>query len=88
MWASLIAQLVKNPPAMWEINMYYLVVPLLFFNNFINLHLFLAVLSLHCCAGFPVVAASRGYSLVALHGLLSAVVSLAVEHRLYHVCRL
>ena len=68
--------------------MYYLVVPLLFFNNFINLHLFLAVLSLHCCAGFSVVAASRGYSLVALHGLLSAVVSLAVEHRLYHVCRL
>ena len=62
--------------------MYYLVVPLLFFHNFVDLYLFLAVLGLHCCSGFPVVAASRGYSLAAVHGLLIAVVSLAMEHRL------
>ena len=68
--------------------MYYLVVPLLFFNNFINLYLCVAVLSLHCCAGLPVGAASRGSSLIVVHGLLIAVVSLVMEHRLYHACRL
>ena len=38
-----------------------------FFNNFI--YLVLAVLGLRCGAGFSVAAASRGYSLVAGHGL-------------------
>jgi len=31
---------------------------------------------------FPLVAASRGYSLVAVHGLLTVVASLLVEHGL------
>ena len=50
------------------------------FNNFI--HLFLDVLHLYCCKGFSLVAASRGCSLVAVHGLLIAVASLVAEHRL------
>ena len=41
-----------------------------------------AVLGLHGCARISVVAASRGYSLVAMCGLLIAVASLAAEHRL------
>ena len=45
-------------------------------------HLFLAVLGLHCCMGFSLVAASSSYSLVAVHGLLIAVASLVVKHRL------
>ena len=44
-----------------------------FRNFFLNNNLFLAVLGLHCCMGF---------SLVAVHGLLTVVASLAVEHRL------
>ena len=36
---------------------------------------------LHCCADFPLVEAGRGYSLVAVHGLLVSVAFL-VEHRL------
>ena len=50
------------------------------FNNCI--HLFLDVLDLHCCKRFSLVAVSRGYSLVAVHGLLIAVASLVAEHRL------
>ena len=50
---------------------------LIFFN------LFLAMLSLHCCVGFSLVVANRGYSLVAVHRLLIAVASLILEvHRL------
>ena len=45
--------------------------------------LFLAVLGLRCCTGFSLVVVSRGYSLIATHGLLIAVVSLAAEHQLY-----
>ena len=41
-----------------------------------------AVMGLHGCARISVVAASRGYSLVAMCGLLIAVASLAAEHRL------
>ena len=37
---------------------------------------------MHCCAGFCLAAASRGYSLVAVCGLLVAGASLAVEHGL------
>ena len=51
-----------------------------FLYNFI--YLFLAVLGLHCCSGFSLVVASRAYSLVAVHGLLTAVASLVAEHRL------
>ena len=40
---------------------------------------FLTVLGLHCCVGFSLVVASRGYSLAAVHGLVIAVDSL-VEH--------
>ena len=46
-------------------------------------YLFLAVLGLHYCAGFPVVAASGGYSLAAGHGLLLGMVSLIVAHGLW-----
>ena len=52
---------------------------------FIFIYLLLAVLGLCCCAGFSPVAASRGYSLVAVHGLLVAVASLAVKLGLWSV---
>ena len=41
--------------------------------------LFLPMLGLHSCAGFPLVWESRGYSLVAVCGLLIAVASLVVD---------
>ena len=37
---------------------------LLKFYVFISVYLLLAVLGLHCCAGFSLVAARRGYCLV------------------------
>jgi len=40
------------------------------------------VLSLHCCAGFSIVSASGGYSLVAVLGFLIVVASLVAEHEL------
>ena len=40
------------------------------------------MLGLHCCASFSLVAASQGYSLVAVHSLFISVASLAVDHRL------
>ena len=46
------------------------------------MYLFIIVLGLHCCTGFPLVMASRGYSLVVVHWLLIAVVSLVAEHEL------
>ena len=49
---------------------------------FYYLFLFWAVLGLHCCMGFPLDVASRGYSLVMVCWLLIAVASLVVEHRL------
>ena len=42
----------------------------------------MAVLSAHCCMGFSLVAASGGYSLVAVHRLLTAVASLVAKHGL------
>ena len=42
-------------------------------------YLFLAMLGLHCCTNFSLVAVSRGYSLVVVHGLLISVASLVVE---------
>ena len=54
-----------------------------FFNNVINQFLlFLAVLCLHCCVGFSLLATSRGSSLVVVHGLLIAVASLIVKYGL------
>ena len=35
------------------------------------MYFFFAALGLHCCVSFSLVAASRDYSLVAVHGLLS-----------------
>ena len=42
-------------------------------------YLFLAVLGLCCCTGFSLVAASGGYSPVAVPGLLIVVASLVAE---------
>ena len=47
--------------------------------------LFLAVLDLSCCAGFSLVAVSRGYSLVAVRGLLIVVASLVPRMGLGHL---
>ena len=44
-------------------------------------YLFLVILSLHCCLGFFFSGSMRGYSLVVMHRLLTAVTSL-VEQRL------
>ena len=52
-----------------------------FFLSFV--YLFLVVLGLHCSAGFSLVVASGGYSLVAVCGLLIAVASLIAEHGLW-----
>ena len=54
-----------------------------FKNNFI--YLFLAVLGLVCCKGFYLVAASRSYSLVAVHRWLIAVAPPVVECGLWGV---
>ena len=48
---------------------------------FFNIYL-LAVLGLHCYSGFTLVAETKGYSLVALHGLPIAMASLIAEHGL------
>ena len=40
------------------------------------------MLGLHCCVGFPLVADSRGYSLVVMHSLLTVVALLVAELRL------
>ena len=40
------------------------------------------MLGLHCYTGFSLVAAGRGYSLLAVHGLLTAAASLVAECRL------
>ena len=53
-----------------------------FFNEVLNNLFIWAVLGLHCSVSFSLVAVSRGYSVVVVHGLLIVVASLAVEHRL------
>ena len=58
-----------------------------FFFLIINLfllfiYLFFAVLGLHCCARAFFSCGERGLLFVAVHGLLIAVTSLVVEHRL------
>ena len=56
------------------------------YSNFIYLEkrliFFLAALGIRFCMGFSIVAASRGYSLVAMCRLLIAVASLVAEHGL------
>ena len=47
-----------------------------------NVYLLLAVLGLHCSAGFSLVVANRCYSLVVMHELLILVASLVAEHTL------
>ena len=54
---------------------------LLYFKNSLLIYLLLAMLGLCCFTGLSLFAASRGYVLAAVHGLLVAVASLA-EHRL------
>ena len=38
------------------------------------------MLGLHCCTGFSLAVASRGYSHVAVRGFLIVMASLVVEH--------
>ena len=40
------------------------------------------MLGLHCCMGSSLVLVSGNYSLAVVHGLLVAVASLAMEHRI------
>ena len=51
-----------------------------FKNNILNLFL-LGVLSLHCCAGFSLVAACGGYFQDVVLRLLIVVAPLVVKHR-------
>ena len=51
----------------------------------IFIHVFLAVLGLRCCWGFSLVVASRSYSVLATHGLLTEVASLVGEHGIWSV---
>ena len=50
--------------------------------KFFFLNYLLAVLGLHCCSGFSLVAASWNYSLAVVHGLLTTVASLVAKHGL------
>ena len=49
---------------------------------FFTMYLFLTLLGLCCYAGFSLAAASKGYSLVAVHRFLIVVASLVVEYGL------
>ena len=59
-----------------------LIILQLFKEIFYFIYLLLAVLGLCCCTDFSLVVASRGYSLVAVHGFLIVEASLDVEYRL------
>ena len=63
----------------WILDLWFL---FSFFLPFIVIYLFLAVLVLCCCVVLSPAMVSRGCSLVVVHGLLMAVVSLAVRHGL------
>ena len=54
--------------------------PILFLYNFV--YLFLAVLGLPSCRGFPLVVVGGGYSLVTAHGLFTVVAFLVAEQGL------
>ena len=51
-------------------------------EDFFFFFFFLAVFCLSCCKGFSLVAVARGYSPVAVHGLLIVVASLVPEYEL------
>ena len=70
----------RSPPLTHHIKLSFLDIPLVFF--FLNFYLFLAVLGLRCCEGFSLVVVKGGSSLVAVHWLLIAVVSLIAQHGL------
>lgn len=53
-----------------------------FFKNKQTIYLFLAVLGLHCRLGSSLLVESRGYSLVAVRGLLTVGACLVSEDRL------
>ena len=53
-----------------------------FFFNFIFIYLFLAVLGLRCCTWAFSSCGEQGLLFVAVRGLLIAVASFVVEHRL------
>ena len=48
----------------------------------ILIHLFLAVLDRRYCTGFSLLVVGGGYSLAVVYGLLIAMASLVMEHRL------
>ena len=50
-------------------------------KNCLFIYLFLAMLGLHCCMDFSLVAASE--ATLVMHGLLTAVAFPVAEHRLY-----
>ena len=52
------------------------------FSNVYLFYLTLALLGLHCCVAFSLLAASRGYFLAVVRGLLT-VAAFPVEHRLW-----
>ena len=54
----------------------------IFLKIILKFYLFLAMLGLHCCVDFSLVAASKGYSLVVVSRLLIAMASLGEEHGL------
>ena len=56
--------------------------PSLVFKKYLFICLYLAMLGLHCCLSFCLVAGSRGHSLVAVHELLPEVAFL-VQHGLW-----
>jgi len=53
-----------------------------FSPQFLCIYLVLAVLGLCCYLGFSLVVAGRGYSLAVVRGILTAVSSLVMKHRL------
>ena len=44
------------------------------------MYLFVAVLGLHCCTGFPLVSGNGGYTLAAIYSLLTVVESRCKAH--------
>ena len=54
-----------------------------FFLRINCIYLFMAAVGLRCCAGFSLVVASRGCSVVVVRGLLILVASLVAEHKLW-----
>ena len=80
---SIFKKITKNPP-LPLINFEVLLCLVFFKNKFIYFiyYLFLAVLGLRCCARAFSSCGERGLLFVAVHGLLIAVASLVMEHRL------